>query len=161
MFTHTITILRIVMLIILDTGTPPYQRTRRAADPDHGSADILSSQAGDEGMELEELEEIPRHAASEVLTIVAWEKDFVCWWINANRDRRAEEMDQRIEINYVDKEKEYVFIIEMKREKQGRRGRVMYYIWSVIIEDDGGAGQYAFWGYMIELTDVWRQRQQE
>jgi hypothetical protein len=71
MFTHTITILRIVMLIILDTGTPPYQRTRRAADPDHGSADILSSQAGDEGMELEELEEIPRHAASEVLTIVA------------------------------------------------------------------------------------------
>jgi hypothetical protein len=63
-------------------------------------------------------------------------------------------MDQRIEINYVDKEKEYVFIIEMKREKQVRRGRVMYYIWSVIIEDDGGAGQYAFWGYMIELTDV-------
>lgn len=69
MFTRPLMLSRIVMLTILDAGTPPYQRTRGVADPEHGSAELSSSQAGDEGMELEELEEIPQHGASEALWV--------------------------------------------------------------------------------------------
>ena len=71
MFTRTLVFLKTVMLIMLDTETPLYQRTRGVTDLDYESTESTSSQTGDEGMELEELDEIPRHSASEALTTVA------------------------------------------------------------------------------------------